>query len=58
MKYQRKIDPLGDTEALRIFLEKAGNNAPFGILITQVDADTVVDPRIVALPLSSLMLLR
>jgi predicted AAA+ superfamily ATPase len=58
VKYQRKIDPLRDTEALRTFLEKAANNAPFGLLITQADADAVVDPRIVALPLSTVMLLR
>jgi len=58
VKYQRKIDPLRDTEALRTFLEKAANNAPFGLLVTQTDADAVVDPRIVALPLSTVMLLR
>jgi len=58
VKYQRKIDPLRDTEALRTFLEKAANNAPFGLLITQTDVDAVVDPRIVALPLSTVMLLR
>jgi predicted AAA+ superfamily ATPase len=58
VKYQRKIDPLRDTEALRTFLEKAANNAPFGLLITQTDIDTVIDPRIVALPLSTAMLLR
>jgi len=58
VKYQRKIDPLRDTEALRTFLEKAANNAPFGLLITQTDVEAVVDPRIVALPLSTVMLLR
>jgi predicted AAA+ superfamily ATPase len=58
VKYQRKIDLLRDTEALRTFLEKAANNAPFGLLITQTDVDTVVDPRIVALPLSTVMMLR
>jgi hypothetical protein len=47
-----------DTEGLRSFLEKAVNDAPFGILIGQVDSDAVLDPRIVALPLSTLMLLR
>jgi predicted AAA+ superfamily ATPase len=58
VKYQRKIDPLRDTEGLRTFLEKAANNAPFGLLVTQTDVEAVVDPRIVALPLSTMMLLR
>jgi predicted AAA+ superfamily ATPase len=58
VKYQAKIDPMRDTEGLRSFVEKAVNNAPFGLLITQGDSPGVVDPRIVALPLSSLMLLR
>ena len=58
VKYQTKIDLLRDTEGLRSFIEKAANNAPFGLLITQREAPEVVDPRIVALPLASLMLLR
>lgn len=59
IKYQRRIDPLGDTEGLRTFMEKAANNAPFGLLITQADQEIpALDPRIVAMPLSSLMLLR
>ena len=58
VKYQARIDPLRDTEGLRSFIEKAINNAPFGLLITQGDSSGVVDPRVVALPLSSLMLLR
>lgn len=58
VKYQRRIDPLADTEGLRTFLEKAANNAPFGVLVTQVDSDAVADPRIVTLPLASLLLLR
>lgn len=58
VKYQRRIDELRDTEGLRTFLEKAANKAPFGILITQVDDARVRDPRIVCLPLSSLMMLR
>jgi predicted AAA+ superfamily ATPase len=58
VKYQAKIDPMRDTEGLRSFVEKAANNAPFGLLITQGDSPGVVDPRMVALPLSSLMLLR
>jgi predicted AAA+ superfamily ATPase len=58
VKYQARIDPLGDTEGLRSFVEKAVNNAPFGLLVTQESSPGVVDPRIVALPRSSLMLLR
>ena len=58
VKYQRRIDPLRDTEGLRTFIENAGNNAPFGILVTQTDVPEVDDPRIVALPLSTLLLLR
>jgi len=58
VKYQRRIDPLGDTEGLRTFIEKSVNNAPFGLLISQTDTDAVTDPRIVCLPLSSFLLLR
>ncbi|MEP0843517.1 MAG: ATP-binding protein [Phycisphaerae bacterium] len=58
VKYQRRIDPFTDTEGLRTFLETAVNNAPFALLITQADTDAVTDPRIVTLPLSTLMLMR
>lgn len=58
VKYQARIDPLRDTEGLRSFIERSVNNAPFGLLITQGDSPGVVDPRVVSLPLSSLMLLR
>jgi hypothetical protein len=58
VKYQRRIDPLRDTEGLRTFIEKSVNNAPFGLLVTQQDESDVDDPRIVSLPLSTLMLLR
>jgi predicted AAA+ superfamily ATPase len=58
VKYQQSIDPLRDTEALRTFIEKAVNNAPFGLLITQLNETAVMDPRIVAMPLSTFMLLR
>lgn len=58
VKYQRRLDPLADTEGLRTFLEKSVNNAPFGVLVTQTDAETVEDPRIVCLPLATLLLLR
>ena len=58
VKYRRRIDSHRDTLGLRSFLEKSANNAPFGILITQVDAETVDDPRIVSLPLSTFLMLR
>ena len=58
IKYQRRIDPHGDTAGLRSFLEKTVNDASFGILITQDAAGVVDDPRIVSLPLSTFLLLR
>ncbi|MBX3730272.1 MAG: ATP-binding protein [Candidatus Sumerlaeia bacterium] len=58
VKYQRRIDPLRHTVGLRSFMEKAVYNAPFGILATQADTDAVTDPRIVTLPVSSLLMLR
>lgn len=57
VKYQRAVDDLRDTESLRAFIETKANNAPFGLLVTQTPV-VVADPRIVAIPLSSLMLLR
>lgn len=58
VKYQRRIDPLRDTLGIRAFIEKSVNNALFGVLVTQDNSGTLDDPRIVSLPLSSLMLLR
>jgi hypothetical protein len=58
VKYRRVIDPLRDTFGLRAFLEKAVNNAPFGLLITQGDIPAVPDPRIVTLPLAALLIVR
>lgn len=58
VKYRHRIDPLADTEGIRTFVEKSVNNAPFGILVTLSDTESVLDPRIVCLPLSSFMLLR
>ena len=57
VKYQATIDPLRDTEGLRSFIEKAINQAPFGLLVTQTALPATLDPRIISLPLSSLMLL-
>lgn len=58
VKYQRGIDPLRDTESLRTFVEKSVNNAPFGLLVTLADECPVKDPRLIAMPLSTFMLLR
>ena len=58
VKYQRRIDGLRDTLGLRAFLEKSVYNAPFGLLVTLTDDVQVLDPRIVTLPLSSLLLMR
>ena len=57
VKYRRYIDPWRDTVGLRAFLEKTANNAPFGVLITLEETE-LPDPRIVALPLSSFLLMR
>jgi predicted AAA+ superfamily ATPase len=58
IKYRRVIDPMRDTLGLRLFLEKATNNAPFGLLVTRDDEAVVDDPRIVCLPLKSLLMVR
>ncbi len=58
VKYRRTVDPFRDTEGLRTFLENTAYHAPFGILVTSRDDVTVDDPRIVPIPLSSLLLLR
>lgn len=58
VKYQRRLDPVRDTKGLRSFLDKRANDAPFGLLICQTDGIEPSDPRILALPLSTLMLLR
>ncbi len=57
VKYRQRLDPHRDTEGLRAFLEKTANRAPFGLLVGLSDEVTVDDPRIVALPLSSFLLL-
>ena len=58
VKYRLKINESRDTANLRTFLDKPVYNAPFGILLTLTDDVTIKDPRIVALPLSSLLLMR
>lgn len=58
VKYRQRIDPHRDTKALRAFIEKTVYNAPFGILVTLTDDVSIPDPRIVSLPLSSVLLMR
>jgi predicted AAA+ superfamily ATPase len=58
VKYRRTVDPLRDTEGLRTVLENKVYHAPFSVLVTSRDDVVVNDPRIVAIPLSSILLLR
>lgn len=58
VKYRQRIDEHRDTLELRAFIEKTVYNAPFGVLITLSDDVSVADPRIIPLPLSSLLLMR
>lgn len=58
IKYRKRIDSHRDTLGLRAFIEKAAYNAPFGLLITLMDDVTVDDPRIITMPLSTLLLMR
>jgi len=58
VKYRLHIDPHRDTIGLRAFLEKTVYNAPFGLFITLSDEVGLDDPRIISMPLSTLLLLR
>lgn len=58
VKFRRQIDPQRDTLGLRAFIEKTVYNAPFGILVTLTDRVPLTDPRIVPIPLASLLLIR
>jgi predicted AAA+ superfamily ATPase len=58
VKYRHTIREGRDTKNLRAFLDKPIYDAPFGILLTQTDDVEISDKRIVALPLSSLLLMR
>lgn len=57
IKYRRRIDH-ADTRGLRAFIEKSVYNAPFGVLVTLSDEPGSDDPRIVSMPLSTLLLMR
>lgn len=58
IKYRRPIDTHRDTLGLRAFLDKTVYNAPFGVLVTLLDEVCIDDPRVIALPMSSLLLMR
>ena len=58
IKYRRGIDPWRDTSGLRTFMEKAANNAPFGLLVTRGDTAAIDDPRIIAVSLPALLIVR
>ena len=57
VKYRRRIG-YQDTIGLRSFIEKAVYQAPFGVLVTLSDDEASDDPRIVSIPLPSLLLMR
>ena len=57
VKYRRSIDPVRDTQGIRAFVEKPAKRALFGLLITPADTPVIHDPCIVAMPLSTFMLL-
>ena len=57
VKYRSRIEHK-DTYGLRSFIERAHYNAPFGVLVTLNDDPESDDPRIISLPLSTLLLLR
>jgi predicted AAA+ superfamily ATPase len=57
VKYRARVG-YDDTRGLRTFIEKSVYNAPFGVLITRGDEQPSQDPRIVSMPLSTLLLLR
>lgn len=57
IKYRRRVFH-DDTIGLRAMIEKTVYHAPFGVIVTQQDEPATDDPRIVSLPLSTLLLLR
>ena len=57
IKYQSQINET-DTRNLRLFLERTVNNATFGILVTKTDDIHLRDPRIITMPLSTLLMLK
>ena len=57
VKYRRRVDER-DIAGLTTFLAKDAYNAPFGVLVCEADEATISNPRIVQLPLSSVLLIQ
>ena len=57
VNYRRSIDPVHATRGIRAFVEEPTKHAPFGLLITRADRPAIDDSRIVAVPLSTFILL-
>jgi len=57
VKYRARV-AWEDTRGLRSFIEKSAYNAPFGVVVTLLDEPATDDPRLVSVPLSTLLLLR
>jgi len=57
VKYRSRVS-WEDTRGLRDFIEKSVYNAPFGVIVTLADEPLTDDPRLVSIPLASLLLLR
>lgn len=58
VKYRANPDHRRETGALERFVNIDVNHAPFGILVTRAEVSWPPPPKIVVLPLSTLMLLR
>lgn len=57
VKYRGRITP-DDVRGLQSFVEKPVYRAPFGLLVTRDDHPATDDPRIISLPLSTLLFMR
>lgn len=57
VKYRGRITP-EDVRGLQSFIEKPVYRAPFGLLVTRDDEPATDDPRIISLPLSTLLFMR
>ena len=58
VKYSSRIRLPADIQGLVQFLDRPENEASVGVLVTRDDPPAIADPRIVALPLSSVLMLR
>lgn len=56
VKYQKRIDPIRDSAALRSFMAKKANRASVGVIVTRDDCSESLPPGIVAVPLKTLLL--